>query len=246
MKTQRGKRCSGRKQFTAVVISIALGSLGWASDAPDSRTNPSNSHIETVDSTLLGGNYNVRHVDTPSGGYPTATQLSSNSADDNGPRVSIGSSGATSVVWWRDGATDEVYYRRRSASNVSFGSEARISDGSENSRSPRIAHDGGSVWVSYEIAVSGATQIAAVGTEGGEPFPARTIVGSTSYSGDRDLLIHSENSHVWTTWIDSSSQVAWSEYDKPSATWGTVATESYGSDSVPDARGRVRTAVLGN
>lgn len=246
MKPRRSSKQCGPQHWMPVAITLALSGPAWASDPPDSRTNPSNSHIETVDSTLAGGDYNVRHVDTPSGGYPTVTQLSSNSADDNGPRVSIGSSGATSVVWWRDGATDEVYYRRRSAPNTSFGSEVRISDGSEHSRSPRIAYDGGSVWIAYEVTTSGQTGIAATGTEDGEPFPGRTIVGSTSYAGDRDLLVHSESGHVWITWIDSSSQVAWSEYDKRASVWGQVGNESYSNDSVPEARGRVRATVLAN
>src|SRR5262245_12533772 len=101
----------------AVAISVLAGAstgILIASDPPDSKINPQSSYIEVVDSTLSGGDYDIRHgIKVSPDDPPQATWLTSNSTDDIGPRVAIASNGDVFVVWWRDTTTDQVYLRER-------------------------------------------------------------------------------------------------------------------------------------
>lgn len=245
----RKESAKGSRWPSSVPVWIALVTVGsaWATDPPDSKVNPNNNQIETVDEVTSSGNANVRLVETPSGGgYPNVTVLTTDSADDKGPRIAISSGGATSIVWWRDGATDEVFIKQRSAPGQSFGSETRMSESGESSRSPRVVHVGSHLVVAYLFDQSGGgLAIAAIDDED-IPFPSRTVVGNSTYGGDLDLLLTSESGSIWLTWIDSSTHVAWSEYNTSTQTWSSVQSESYASDSVAAARGRIRTTVLSN
>jgi hypothetical protein len=48
------------------------------------------------------------------------------------------------------------------------------------------------------------------------------------------------------TWVDSSTNVGWVQYNYTNQTWSLTTDESYASDSVTAARGRIRSKVLSN
>jgi hypothetical protein len=232
-------------------LAVLLAVIGWqpamASDPPDSRLNPVSGDIETTDSTMDGDDFDVRHVITREGVRSRiVTTLTTDSLDDLGPRLAISSAGDTWVVWWRDGDTDEVRIRKRTYSSGTWGDELRVSDKTESSRNPELVHDGSNVWVVFEFDDGGDSAIA-VSVIGDDPNPvgARMYVSATDYSGELDTLIHHDGGHLWVTWIDSATQVGWSEYDHASETWGGEGYESYSSDSVEEARQRIRDELTG-
>jgi hypothetical protein len=57
-------------------------------------------------------------------------------------------------------------------------------------------------------------------------------------------MIQAESGKLWVTWVDSSSHVGWVQYDYTLESWSGVSVESYASETVADARGRIRTEVL--
>jgi hypothetical protein len=229
--------------LTAIVACLPLA----ASDPPDSKLNPVSGNIETTDATPDGDDYDVRHVITVEGNPTRAvTTLSTDSRDDLGPRLAISGSGDSWVVWWREGETDEVIMRKRTHTTDTWSDELRISDKSESSRSPEIVHDGKNAWVAFELDDAGDIVIA-VSVIGDDPNPvgSRMYVSATDYAEDCDTLIHNEDGHLWVTWVDSSTEVGWSEYDYASESWNAAGYESYSSDSIEDARERIRDGLTG-
>lgn len=59
-------------------------------------------------------------------------------------------------------------------------------------------------------------------------------------------MIHADSGNLWVTWIDSTDDVGWVEYDRVSETWSAAAYEPYSPDTVADARGRIGVTVLSN
>jgi hypothetical protein len=245
----RGRKGNyGRFVVSVVATIFAVGIIAFATDPPSSQVNPQSGFIELTDAAWESSNYNVRHVVNPGNNQPLqVTVLSSNSADDLGARLAIADNGNTWVVWWRDGSTDQVLSRKRTYSGGTWGSETVVSNSGEQSRNPELVYDGTYRWLVYEIVDGGTTSIGVCGGIGDtQPWPGRTIIGSTSYTGDLDTMIHTESGKLWTSWVDSSSNVAWSQYNYSNQTWSTTTTETYGNDSVAAARARIRTAVLGS
>jgi hypothetical protein len=222
-----------------LVIGVAL-----AYDPPDSKVNPQSGFIETVDSVQVGSSWEIRHTLTPPQGRQLVTLLSSSALEDRDPRLAVSPAGDVWVVWWRDAAADQVLVRKRAYATGTWATEWQVSDASETSRHPRIAYHGSEAWVAYLVQCDGSAAIAVTGGDGPDPWPSRTIVGTSTYAGDLDPTISAESSHLWITWVDSGSTVAWTQYDDATEAWSTVQSESYASDSVPAARERIRTEVF--
>lgn len=232
-----------------VLLVCACSLPAWGSDPPDSELNPVSGKIETVDASAEGGNYDLRFVADPGGGCARSVfPLTSDPLDDLAPRLTITGSGDTWVVWWRDGEIDTVLARKRTLATDSWSGEITVGNKLESGRHPEIVHDGSTAWVAYELDdVSGDTGVAAAGIHDDvEPVGTRDILATTGYTGDRDLSILSEAGQLWVSWVDSATEVGWSEYDYATETWGSAGYESYAADDVEQARERIRTAVLAN
>lgn len=238
---------AGRRRFAAVVLSLAAGLfVCLADDPPDSRVNPQSSLIETVDTTLSGEILRVRHTITSSSGGQQITLLTNPAVSDRDPHIAIESDGDVWVVWWRESSTTAVRASKRDHSTNTWSTESLLSLASETSKRPRIAHDGTKAWVSYAVAGQSGQSVAITGGEDPSSMPARTIVATTSNTGDLDLQVRAGSGALWVTWIDSSTNVGWSEYSYQSQTWSAAAYESYASDSIGAARSRIEATVLGN
>jgi len=220
-----------------------------ASDPPDSELNPVSGKIETVDSSDDAGNYDLRFVADPGGGCARSIfPLTTDALDDLAPRLTITAEGDTWVVWWRDGEIDSVLARKRTLATDSWSEEITVGDKLESGSRPEIVHDGSAAWVAYEIDGPALETTIAVGVIHDDPDPVTTreTVDTTGYTGDRDLSIVFADGHLWVSWVDSATEVAWSEYDYATESWGAVGYESYASDDVEQARERITTAILAN
>lgn len=228
----------------------ALVAVASTSSIPDAEINPVSGKIETVDATPVAGVEQVRHTIDSGHGRPESTQLLTDSATPNHqPRLAISSLGETFVVWWREGTIPQVLYRRGLLSGT-WEEEAPIGRAGEPAINPEIVWDGQSMWVSYEIDLSGggtgSILIAATGGgDSADPFPDRTIIGSTHFTGGRDTSIETDAGQVWVTWIDSATAIGWSRYDRATMSWTPVAYEPYsGPDDIAPARQRIHDQVL--
>ncbi len=222
-----------------LVIGVAL-----AFDPPNSKVNPQSGFIETVDSVQVGSSWEIRHTLTPPQGPQLVTLLSNSTLEDQDPRLTVSPAGDVWVVWWRDAATDQVLARKRAHATQMWAAEWAVSDASEASRHPRIAYYGSQAWVAYLVPSGGSTAIAVTGGDAPDPWPSRTIVGTTTYAGDLDPTIAAESSHLWITWVDSSSTVAWTEYDNATESWSAVQTRFYPENAVAATREQIRAAVI--
>ncbi len=238
------RRHIGRAGVVLALVSLIIVGIAFASDPPDSKVNPQSGFIETVDSVQVGSSWEIRHTLTPPQGPQLVTLLSSSTLEDRDPRLAVSPAGDVWVTWWRDAAADQVLVRKRSVATGTWTTEWTVSDSSEASRRPQIAHHASQAWVAFVVPCGGSAAIAVTGGDGPDPWPSRTIVGTTTYAGDLDPTISAESSHLWITWVDSGSTVAWTQYDDATEAWSTVQSESYASDSVPAARERIRTEVF--
>jgi len=218
-----------------------------ATDPPDAEVNPKNGYIETTDATWETSQYDIRHVSDPGGGLGRdLSSVSTDPLDDMAPRLAISSDGDTWVTWYRDGTVDKVYVRKRTYPGGSWDDELLVSEKTENSRRPEIVHDGTNAWVAFEFEETGGTGIGVNAViDDPNPIGVRISLGTTSYTGDVAVLMHTESGNLWVTWVDSVNEVGWSEYDYGTQTWGLADYESYATDTVDDARGRIRSAVTG-
>ena len=113
----------------------------------------------------------------------------------------------------------------------------------ESNSRPRLKYVGDKAWIAYQIA-SAKSRCVGVQIIDDDPEPVRTIVSTTAFTGDLDIQLHAEASHLWVTWIDSTSRLGYSEYSYISGHWSAPIPESYSPDSVAAARARIRSYVL--
>lgn len=238
----------GSRRLASFVAFLMATSFAGASDPPDAEANPVSGSIELADSFLDGADYEVRYAVTHDPGEtPEAVILSDSGSSDLAPRIDIKSDGETWVVWWRDSATDEVVYRVKDYEAGTWSSEGRISGEGESGRHPSITHNGSRTWVTYETDTISGTGVAVASTvDGAEPFPTATIVATTTSTGSPDVLVRAESNSVWVSWVDSATEVGWSEYDASSGQWSAPSYESYASTTVKQARQNIRAIVLSN
>lgn len=231
------------------LLAAVLGPAAPAGDPPDSEINPSTGEIESVDANWNGTDWQIRHVVDRGPGAPLeVTLLSPSGKDDLAPRIAFDPAGKPAVGWWRKDTVDQVFVRLRDPLTQTWGVERRVGRQDEPGRFPEIVSDGTDFWVAYEIDSGGGHTDIAVARiiDDQEPFPERTILASTSWDGERDVLIHSEDGHLWVTWVNDASDVGWSEHDAASGAWSLAGYERYAEDGVGVARDRIRTQVLGN
>ncbi len=228
-----------------VMLLITLA-MSTAEDLPSVQVNPVSGSLEIVDEEWSGTHFNIRHVEDPGGGAPLQVSLlSASSDDDRGGRLAILSHGESWATWWRDGTIPRVVYRRRVTSTGSWQSEEVISDPLVPSRNPSIAVDGSYVWIAWEAEVGTSRQILVRRGDGGVPWPDSHLIGSTSFTGALDSMLHTSGGELWVSWVDTNQRVGWSVFDRASSTWTAPLHESYALDSVQAARARIESQVTG-
>lgn len=230
--------------FLGVLVIVVAAVIVWAVELPDSEVSPVTGNIETVDAPSEEGN-KVRHVvDSGKGAGNSATMISTHAA--SAPRIAITTAGDTWVVWWRDTSVDRVYLTIHDLQEETWSLEKTFSQPAEESRYPEIVHDASAAWIVYQIDTGSGSEIAGLSIiDSGDPWPTRTIIASSTATGDLDVRIHAEDGNVWTTWVDSTSDVGWSEYDAVTDSWDLPQYESYAASDVPTARANIRATVLG-
>jgi hypothetical protein len=233
-----------RRQFAIAAI-VLTPTVALCIDAPDLRINPVSELVEVVDAAWSGSNYNVRYTQvTPDGEQRASTLLTTNTANDNDPRIDSTPTGDAIVVWWRDAKVDAVIYRKRKLDSGVWGPERVVGRTTESGSHPRIVLSNGVPWVAYQIQNSKTRSIgASIIDSDPEPF-LRVIIGTTTFTGDLDIQIESELDHLWVTWIDNATSVGFSEYDSQTGLWSLPRYESFAGETVTAARERIRENVL--
>ncbi len=229
------------------LFSLLVAVVVHATDVPDAAINPISGSIELTEAVLAAGRFQVHYVEHPDGEDPTsATVLSESEDDDLNPRIDVNSEGNTSIVWWRDSSSAGVFYRSKALTTGAWIDEIRVSAEGEIARHPEIAHSGSTTWIVYESPAGSGVQLKVVEiNDGPEPIPIPVVVGASSFSADVDVFIHGDPDHVWVSWIDSSTTVAWTRLDVQTQTWTNTQWESTEQSSVAQARAAIRVIVLG-
>lgn len=229
-----------------IVATLALAAAAPLTvDPPDIQLNMATGLIDTVDAAWSGSNFNVRFTEvTVAGQQSSSFLLTSNAANDLDPRIACNENGDLVVVWWRDLNTDTLIYRKRSLLSGAWSLEKPLGMGNESSSHPRVLYAGAKAWVAYQFQKNGSRAVGAQIIDD-DAEPTRSIVATTTNSGDLDIQINYEAGHLWITWIDSATRVGYSEYNQTTHLWPPVAVESYASDSVAAARDRIRSRILG-
>jgi len=232
-----------RRSFVIAALFL-IPAAAFCVDAPDVQVNAMSGFVEVVDAAWSGSNYNVRYTQAMTDGNPKgSTLLTSNAANDVDPRIAGAPSGDVVVAWWRDLKVDVVIYRKRTLSTGVWGPERTVGRTTESGSRPRVAYLGGVPCVAYQIQNSKSRSVGAQIIDS-DPEPFRSIVATTSYSGDLDIQLDAELDHLWVTWIDSTSSVGYSEYDPQTRLWALPTFEPFATDSVTAARSRIRARVL--
>lgn len=230
-----------------IALLFAFGcSIAATSGPPDSEYNPAAMVIESVDAAYGTSSLDIRHTADPGPGSASrSVLLTTHPLDDVDPRLALDSNGGAWVVWWRDGSLDEVLIKRRLPRGTSWSAEIRVSEDTEQSRDPAIAHDGARAWVVYVIKNSESYAVAVRSGDGSVPWPTRTIL-HTSYTGtDLDPQVHNTKGNLWVTWAESPTLLGWREYDYASQTWLATGFEPMADGDRFAAFSRVAQLVVG-
>lgn len=229
-----------------VVAAIVLASAAaLVVDAPDLRINPVSGVIETVDATWSGSNFDVRYTGVmPDGAKAEWLLLTTNAANDLDPRIETTPTGDVTVVWWRDASVAKLVCRRRSFKTGVWEFEHFVGLATESNTRPRLIYAGDHLWMAYQV-LNGKTRSVGVQIIDDDPEPIRSIIATTSYTGDLDIRIEAQSGHLWVSWIDSASLVGYSEFNVTTGSWSQPYRESYTDGMVVQARDRIRTRVLG-
>ena len=232
------------RRYFVIAGVVLTSAAAFGGDPPDLRINAVSGLVEVVDAAWSGSNYNVRYTQVMTDGDSKgSTLLTSNAANDIDPRIGSAQNGDVAVVWWRDLKIDMVVYRKRSLATGAWGPERTVGRTTESGSHPRVLYTGNKPWVAYQIQNSRSRSIGAQIIDD-DPEPFRSIVATTSYSGDLDIQIDAEMNNLWVTWIDTASNVGYSEYDSQARLWALPRFEPFATDSVTAARSRIREHVL--
>jgi hypothetical protein len=143
-----------------------------------------------------------------------------------------------------DPQTGEVWIRKHDYSTDTWDTAERVSEAGTHSSNPELVHDGTDPWVAFEADNTVGGVDISVRHILDEPEPVLSL-GNKSYSGDLDVKIHFVSGSLWVGWVDADCDVGWSRYTASTDTWSTAEYESCATDSIADARARVRSEVLG-
>jgi hypothetical protein len=217
------------------------GGDGVLAGLPDAERNALRGRLEVVESFAVSGQQDIRHVVDPGVGQARdATRLTSHPAPDLDPRVAIDPAGNTWVVWWRDTTIDQVLLRKYTVEFGSWNGEVPFSERTESSRHPEILHDGRHAWMVWEFDAAAGVSVAVRRGDGPAPWPPRSVLRTTAWTGDLDASIHIDAGQLWVSWVDAADELGWSEYDEKTETWSETRFEKLGEDGVAAARERVR------
>jgi hypothetical protein len=226
-----------------------------ASDPPDSAINPLSGLVETVDAEYTDSGWYWRHVVDPGDGISRSPKYVRYSSVDPRPRLTISSLGDSWITWQEeDTLGSAVLVLRHSSAYNRWSDELVVTDPDLACHDPEITHDGLNAWIAYESRgpTSTQTEVSAQAIhEGPDPVSApvasnRTVLSTTVYEGDIDVLIHYQSEHLWVTWVHTASRIGWSEYDYELEIWRPAEYEiyDYETDDVEAARERIAQIVL--
>jgi hypothetical protein len=225
------------------LVGFLLASPALAWDPPDAQLDPTTGLIHTVDSTASGSDQVIRHTIDPGQGQPTVATITSGHADYS-PHLAIDGNSVVHVVFQRALSLDQI----RTVDvrvNGSLSTERLVSDADEDSRNASIVLFDALARVAYEIHDGGEVAIATVSIlDEPDPIGLRTIVATTSFSGDVDVRMHAAEGHLWVTWVDASDSVGYSVFDTGSETWGSAQYQEVSDEDFATALERVEAAVL--
>src|SRR2546428_10387112 len=135
--------------LTLIVLAAVPGRV--RADDTFTAVNPATGQTESVWSAVpLGGSAEIFFAVLQGTQWSPSEQITSNSTPDQNPHLAFSTQGDRRAAWWRDDATDAIYYSSKLASGGSWSSPVQVSTGSEDARYPRITEFNGTVFIAYE------------------------------------------------------------------------------------------------
>jgi len=235
------------RRFVVIVLPLmwmCAGAPARAGDtAPDLEVNPVTGAVEAVEVSPEDGGL-VRHVeDDVETGLVLQTVVSAEPAA--GSQIAIKETGESWAVW-EEAGTAEIRYAYRDPLTKIWSAEASVNPAGEAAHGPRIVHNGLETWIAYEVGEGPGSSIAVTGiVDSPEPFPPAVTVATRTFAASADLDLRAESGHVWVSWVEGETELAWSEYDTSAGTWTPPRIESYAGSTAADARLAIRSRVLG-
>ncbi len=249
----RGTPLLSRVSLLLLLVSLfSLLSPVQADTQAAIATNPETGRVEKVWPEWDGNDYEIHWAEHINGEWAHEAVLTDNDVDDVAPHLSHNAGGATAVVWKQGGTVSRIYYRARKQVSGTWtwqSAATPISGTTYNASAPWICFDSsGDPFVAYRETGSGSsTRVMSGGGDGTDPWDpgfAPVLVSTTSYTDNLHLSVRAETTHVWVDWVDSSTQLAYSEWDTTNGSWGTLASENYsGASDIQPGKERIRSAI---
>lgn len=177
-------------------------------------------------------------------GWAPSIRLTTNAYGDSEAVLAFDADGGRKVVWGTGESTDRILLRTLPSSGGSWSDVTVLSDEGEDSRNPCIAVDSSGTYVGYEVAPSSGGRTVKATKIDGDGGVERSTIRTTPSTSALQTVLHSEGGHLWIDWVDSVSQLGWSE--RSGGSWGSPQYTSYsGPTDVAAGRSRIRSRVLG-
>ena len=164
--------------------------------------------------------------------------LTANDADDLDPEIAYAPDGTARLTFWRD---SNVFMLLR-APEGGWGAPELVDAGTLPSVAGTTLDR-----VAYQRPATGSTEIVTAERVGGGWVPV--VLGAANFAGfdgtgDLDVRLGAQGSHVWVAWEDSATLLGWSEL-LPGGTWSAPRYEVVaGPEDEEAARLRIKLQVL--
>ncbi len=175
--------------------------------------------------------------------------VTTNSVSDEAPSIAFDVDGAVAIAWESHETTTRVEYRERQTSGE-WSPVIHVSDGTANASNPVVNRYEGQIRVGYIQPGVGPQRALIVANSETDPSPFPSyftpeIIAMISFSGDIAPELHSYPNSLFMTWVNSSTEIGFANFNGTS--WQAPQIETYSStEDLPRARIRAKGRALRN
>jgi hypothetical protein len=192
-----------------------------------------------------GADREVAYSRWQGGGWGEMQFLTSSTADEVDPRISISADGAIYVVWW-DAQTESIWMSSLGHGLSNWTDPEPVTGLVDAGRRPSILEWNGEVLTAYERDAIWSGQDVIVARRVSEGVYATEVVATSPGEQPLDVILHAEGDLLWVDWRHDDGVYAYSVHQ--GGDWSEVTIVPWTDDSwsrLEEVRRLIRGEILG-
>ena len=220
----------------------------------DGDGDPSLVYAEGMEGPLVvwadhdNGSYRLVYSQFLEGAWSAPTAIASETDNQLDPSiVRDPADGSFHLVYWTDGPTPAVWYRKAPADLSSWSMAERVSGLTETALRPSVAVYADALYIAFEVHLNGLGQAPheLVVAKKQEGVMTVDSLGFSPASVDHRIELRTISGRIWAEWVDTQDEMCWRRLST-GGSWEPLQIEGYGDalDREIHAPGRIRTQAL--